>query len=207
MGIVVDAQRRAVFEDHASRPLDLNRQGLERVSQPADFELLPIKGAGLDRPAIVIRHDLVLFVTPTDEGAFVGELGPWLVAGGRKIGRTPIKRDVEFRIGEARARDDRLVIPRQETLHLAKPRDLDRSEIIFEEPARGFFISRPHARAAPADFPQRVENRAVIARLLDAAKDLAAGLVSDESSEVIVRRPAGNVAPLDWLELSIRKLE
>src|SRR5205807_9686714 len=136
----------------------------------------------------------------------VGKLGPWLVAGGRKIGRTPIKRDVEFRIGEARARDDRLVITRQETLRLAEPRDLDRSEIIFEEPARALFISRPHARAAPADFPQRVENRPVIARLLDVAKDLAAGLVSHESSEVIVRRPDGNDAPLVWLGMCLGTL-
>src|SRR5207237_9050047 len=113
-------------------------------------ELLSIKGAGFDRPAIVIRHDLVLFVTPADEGAFVGKLGPWLVAGGRKIGRTPIKRDVEFRIGEARARDDRLVITRQETLRPAEPRALDRSEIIFAATARGLLRRWPQPRPPPA---------------------------------------------------------
>src|SRR5262249_30676497 len=71
VGIVIDAQRRAVFEDHAGRALDLNRQRLEWIPEPAEYELLSIECPGLDRAAIVIRHDLVLFVPPADKDALV----------------------------------------------------------------------------------------------------------------------------------------
>jgi hypothetical protein len=52
--IVVDAQWRAVFEDHASRTFNLDREQIEWILQPADFKSLAIEGAGLDGAAVMI---------------------------------------------------------------------------------------------------------------------------------------------------------
>src|SRR5262249_9524515 len=111
VGIIMEAQGRAVFEDHPRRALDLNRERLEGVPEPADFELLSIKRARLDGAAIVVGHDLAVLVAAPDQRALVGKVaGTWLVAGSHKIMRTPVEGHVKFRIGKTRALDDRLVI-------------------------------------------------------------------------------------------------
>ena len=82
----------------------------------------------------------------------------------------------------------------------------DKGHIVVDDGVRLFFESAGNAGNPLVilngfclfqDFKYLAENRPVIARLLDVAKDLAAGLVSRESREVIVTRPAGNLAPLD----------
>src|SRR3979411_1747964 len=57
--IVADAQRRAVLEDHACRALDLDRDQVERILDPADLELLAVERPGLDGAAVVVGHELV----------------------------------------------------------------------------------------------------------------------------------------------------
>jgi len=72
-------------------------------------------------PAVVIRHELVLLVEPSDLHAFIGKwLGAGAVARGNEVVRTAVKRHVEFRTGKARALDDRLEISRHESLRLAR---------------------------------------------------------------------------------------
>jgi hypothetical protein len=71
MRVVIDAQRRAVFEDDSPRAFNLNGEQIEWILQPADFKLLAIERAGLNSPAVIIRDDLVLLVTSTDACALV----------------------------------------------------------------------------------------------------------------------------------------
>jgi hypothetical protein len=87
--VVVDPQRGAVLEDHARRALDLNRQRLERIPEPADFELLAVERACFDGAAIVIGHDLAVLVAASDLRALVGKgVGAGLVpAATRSRGR------------------------------------------------------------------------------------------------------------------------
>src|SRR5262249_18319853 len=160
VGVVVDAQRRAVFEDHPCRALDLNCERLEGIPDPADFELLSIERACLDGAAIVVRHDLAVFVAAPDQRALVGKgAGTRRVAGGYKIMRTPVERHVKFRIGKARALDDRLVVAGQEPLRFAETADLYRPKIVLEEAARGPLVGRPRPGRAPADPPERPLDR------------------------------------------------
>src|SRR5262249_36284361 len=144
VGIVVEAQRRAIFEDHLRRALDLNRERLEGIPEPADFELLSIERARLDGAAIVVGHDLAVLVAAPDQRPLVGEVaGPRLVAGSGKIMRSPVEGDVKFGIGKARALDDRLVIAGQKALRFAETGDLHRAKIVLEEAARSFLVAWP----------------------------------------------------------------
>src|SRR5262249_57559533 len=107
--------------------LDLYRQRLERMPEPADFELLPIERPALDGAAIMVRHDLALFVQSTDERALVGKrIDAGFVSGGHEIVRPPVERNVKFGIGKARALDHRLVIDGEKPLALAGPWDMHR---------------------------------------------------------------------------------
>ena len=136
--IVVDAQRRAILEDHARRAFDLDREQVERILEPADFKFLAIERAGLDCAAVVVRHQLVLLVAATDPHTLVWKCnGAGLVAGRDQVRRAAVERDMEFRIGKARALNDRLEIAGQKSLGLAQPRDAHRLKILFEEGASG----------------------------------------------------------------------
>ena len=109
--IVVDAQRRAVLEDHAPRAFNLDREQVEWILEPADFKFLAIERAGLDGAAVVVRHELVLLVAAADPRTFVWKCsGAGLVAGCDQVTRAAVERDMEFGIGKARARNDRLEI-------------------------------------------------------------------------------------------------
>src|SRR6266849_4689095 len=131
MRVVVDAQRRAVLEDHARRALDLDRERVEWIFEPADFKLLAIERTRFDGAAIVVRNDLVVLVAPPDQRAFVWKrLRSELVAGGNEVARTSVERDMEFRIGKARALDDRLVITGQKAFDLAQTHDAHGRKIL-----------------------------------------------------------------------------
>ena len=160
VGIVIDPQRRAVLEPDAGRALDLDRQRLERIPDPADLQLLAIERAGLDGGAVVIGHQLVLLVAAIDGGP-VGHLAvrPDRPAVDQQIGRAPIERDVEFRAGKARAVDHRLVIAGEQAPALADAGDRDRTEILLEEGLR-LRIASPAANARLRGRPARARHRA-----------------------------------------------
>src|SRR5262249_17813440 len=186
----------AVFEDHPRRALDLNCERLERIPEPADFELLSVERACLDGAAIVVRHDLAVLVAAPDQRALVGKGGRTRrVAGSHEIMWTSVERDVKFRIGKARALDDRLVITGQKALRFAEPRDLHRAKIILEEAARGLLVGRPRRGRAPADLTERAVDRPLVVGALGVAKGLAAHLESRERGKVIVGRPAVDSNP------------
>ena len=57
--VVVDAQRRAVLENHARRAFHLDCEQVQWILEPADFKLLAIECAGLYGAAVVARlHQL-----------------------------------------------------------------------------------------------------------------------------------------------------
>src|SRR5262245_30149828 len=205
--IVADAQRRAVLEDHAPGALDLDAEQVERILEPADLELLPVERAGLDGAAVVVRHQLVVFVAATDPRALVRKCErAGLVAVGDEVARPPIERDGEFGAGKARARDDRLEIAGQESGGLAKPRDTDGLKILFEEDAGGIRILRPQAYRLAADVPQGFGDCCAIVGATCLAQGLTTRLVGGEGGEVIVGRPARELAPFERLELAACEL-
>src|SRR6516165_729048 len=144
--VIVDAQRRAVLQDYPSGTLNLDCQQVERILEPADLELLAVESAGLDRAAIVVGHELVFFVEPTDPHAFVWKrVGARLVTGCNQVTRPAVHRDIEFRTGRARAANDWLEVTGQQSLGLTQARDTHGLKILFEEGASGIAILRPHA--------------------------------------------------------------
>jgi len=146
MGIVVDAQRRAVFEDDAPRAFDLKGEQIEWILKPADFKFLAIERAGLNSATVVVRHQLVLLVTAADPWALVWKcFRAGLVTDCDQVGWAAVKRNVEFGTRKARTLNDRLVIPGQETLCFAQTRDAHGLKILFEEGASGIRMLRPEA--------------------------------------------------------------
>ena len=111
MRIVVDAQDGAVFEPDARRALDLREQHVDRVAQPADFQMPAVERAVLDLAAVVIRHDLAAADAAADVDALAGKRSPSLRRpDDHEIGRPAIQRRGELAGRHARAVDDRLVI-------------------------------------------------------------------------------------------------
>ena len=76
---------------------------------------------------------------------FGNAIGAGLVAGSDQVTRPAVERDMEFGIGKARARNDRLEIAGQKSLDLAQTRDAHGLKILFEEGASGIRILRPQA--------------------------------------------------------------
>jgi hypothetical protein len=144
MRVVVDAQRRAVFEDDAPRAFNLNGEQIEWILEPADFKFLAIERAGLNSATVVVRHQLVLLVTAADPCALVWKcFRAGLVTDCDQVGWAAVKRNVEFGTRKARTLNDRLVVPGQETLCFAQTRDAYGLKILFEEGASGIGILRP----------------------------------------------------------------
>jgi len=109
---------------------------------------------------------------------------------------------VEFRTGKARARDHRLEIAGQQPLALAQARDANGLKVPFEEGARGIRILRLQLDGVAADVPQGSGNLRAIAGALCLARGAAARLIGGERGEMIIGRPARELAPLDRLELA-----
>src|SRR6516225_3203355 len=132
MRVVVDAQRRAILEDHPPRAFNLDREQIEWILEPADFKFLAIEGPGLNSATVVVRHQLVLLVTAADPCALVGKcFRARLVTDCDQIGWAAVKRNVEFGTRKARTLNDRLVVPGQETLCFAQARDAHGLKILF----------------------------------------------------------------------------
>jgi hypothetical protein len=142
--IEADAQRRAVLEDHAPRAFNLDREQVGRIPEPADFESLTVERAGLDRTAVVIRHQSVILGAATDPHTLVRKYnGAGLVPRSDQVPRSTVERDWEFGAGKARARNNWLKIAGQKSLGLAQARDANGLKILLEEDASGICILRP----------------------------------------------------------------
>ena len=200
--IVADAQRRAVLEDHARRAFDLDREQVERILEPTDFESLPVERAGLDGAAIVIRHDLIVGGAAADARAFVRKCnGGGAVTGGDQITGTSVDRDVEFGTGKARARDNRFEIAGQQPVDLAQARDANGLKVPFEEGARGIRVLWPQIHGVAADVPQGSGDLRMIGAP-QLVRGAAARLIGRERGEMIIGGPARELAPFDRLELA-----
>src|SRR5215467_416943 len=146
MRVVVDAQRRAVFEDDAPRAFNLKGEQIEWILKPADFKFLAIERAGLNSATVVVRHQLVLLVTAADPCALVGKcFRAGLVTDCDQVGWAAVKRNVEFGTRKTRTLDDRLVVAGQETPCFAQARDAHGLKILFEKGASGIRMLRPEA--------------------------------------------------------------
>src|SRR6266566_7677842 len=111
MRVVVDAKRCAILEDNAPGAFYLHREQVGWILEPADFKFLPIKSARLDRAAVVVWRELALPVEATNPCPLIGKrIGPRFTASYDQVTRTAVDWDVEFRIGKARALNDRLEI-------------------------------------------------------------------------------------------------
>jgi hypothetical protein len=87
--------------------LNLDGEQIGWILEPADLKFLAIKRAGLDRASVVVRDELAILIAATDPHALVWKrIGPRLVAGCDQVTRTAVERDMEFRIGKARALND-----------------------------------------------------------------------------------------------------
>ena len=148
VGVVVDAQHRAVLELDARRALDVDEEGVDRILEPADLQMPPVERAVLDLRAVVIEH--ALLADPAVDLALVGE-GTLLAScapGHEQIARTAMHRHGVFRGRNARAGDDRLVIAGEEALLLADLGDAEGQEIL------------PRRRRAPPSSPAGTVARA-----------------------------------------------
>src|SRR4051794_31255332 len=200
---VADAQRRAALEDHARRANDLDRDQVERILDPADLELLAVECAGLDGAAVMIRHDLVVLGAAADAPALVRKRGrTLLVALGDQVARPAVDRHRKFRSGKARAGDDRFVITGHQTLALAQAGDAHGLKVLLEEGARGSGILRLERERLAADIRQGAEDQSALVAARLSARGAAAGLVGGEGGEMIVGRPARELAPFERLELA-----
>ena len=116
VGVVGDAQRRAVLKNNAPGALKLNCEDIERILEPADFKPLPIERAGLDGTAVIVSNKLVLLVEATNPAFIWKGDGAGLVAGGDQVRRTAVEREMKDSIGKSRALNDRLEITSQKTV-------------------------------------------------------------------------------------------
>src|SRR5262245_64463734 len=135
---VVDSQRCAILQDDAPRAFNLKGEQIEWILEPADFELLAIERPGLNSATVMVRHELVVFVTAADPCALVWKcLRAGLVAECDQVGWAAVNRHGEFGTRKARTLNDRLVVPGQETLCFAETRNAHRLKTLFEEGAGG----------------------------------------------------------------------
>src|SRR5262249_381596 len=171
---------------------------LERVGEVADLKLLAVERSVLDRQPIVIRLELLLVVEPAD-GTAVGKdkacllltlvlILDRLLTLDDEIGRPPVERKMELRIGHARAVDDRLVGAGQEPAVFAKLGDPHRTEVILEEGARLVALERDGPWHASADVLERGCHRPRVAQLALPVEYLAAGLERRIGGAMIVAR-------------------
>src|SRR6516225_7934231 len=94
VSIVGDAQHRSVFQSHPGRALDLNHQSIRRIFDPADLEMLAVKGAVEDLATIVVGHEFAAGCTPQRLSS-VGKPGADAVWRRHQIARATVDRDFE----------------------------------------------------------------------------------------------------------------
>jgi hypothetical protein len=151
----------------------------------------------------MIRHQIVVLGATTDAAALVRKRGrALLVAIGHQIARTAVDRHRKFRTGKARARNHRLIIAGHQTFALAQARDAYGLEVLLEEGTRGGGILRLERERLAADIGQGSEDLSALVAARLSAPGAATGLIGRERGQMIVGRPAREVAPLERLELA-----
>src|SRR5262245_33962238 len=208
MRVVVDAQRRAVFEDDAPRAFNLKGEQIEWILKPADFKFLAIEDAGLNGAAVVVWHELVVLVATTDRRTFVWKcIGAWPLAGRDQVRRAAIEWDMEFGIGKARALNNRLEITGKKSLAFAQTRYAHWLKILLEEDASSVRVLRMQVYSFAADVPQRAMDRPVVVGARTFAQSLAACPIRCECGQVIIGPPVRELGPIDRLELAVREFQ
>ena len=115
----------------------MDEERVDRILQPADFQIAAGEHAVVDRGAVVERHELalrpaLLFLAVAGGGSARHRHA----AARQQVRRLAIERIVVAIALAARAVDDRLVIAGDETVRRAERRDADRAEVLLEEGAR-----------------------------------------------------------------------
>src|SRR5262245_45741541 len=163
VGVIVDAQRSTVFQDHPCRALDLDRHGVEGVTNPADFQPLAIERAVLDREPVVVGLKLLLVVEAVNDRAVREHSGGQLLARHQEIAWAAVEWHRELRTREPRTLDDRLVISCEQPGFLAELGNPYRPEIVLEKRARLVRFHGTSHHSLPAGTLQRRKHRTVFA--------------------------------------------
>src|SRR6185503_21304 len=136
MGVVIDANGRAVVEADPRRTLDLREQQVGLFLQKADFETAAFNRAVLDLGAIVIGHQLAA-ADLAEDLALVRQAGRALRgAADEQIGRPAIDRHLVDLVLRPRAVDDGLIIAGDKALAFAKSRNAQGEKMLLEESLR-----------------------------------------------------------------------
>src|SRR5262249_47912552 len=147
---------------------------------------------------LILARTLILFCTLI----LVGTL-----ALNHEIGRPPIERHMELRVGHARAVNDRLIVAGEQSARFAKLGDPHWAEVFLEEGARLVTLERASARHSLADVFEGAGDRPRIAELTLPVEHLAARLEGRKGGAMIVTGPAVELGPLDRFKLAIRDLQ
>ena len=203
MGIVIQTKQSAVLQPHPRRPLDFDQHCFERISEPADFEVLSVERAVLNGAAVVVRLDLAFRVEPP-YSCTVWKTGACrLLAIDQEIARAPINRPLEFGIWKPRSVDDRLIITGEEPRRFTSSGDPNGPEILFKEYARLTGAGSLCSDGAPANVQETVVDGPRVERSFDGEKRLATREKGREGHSVIIGRPAIEIGPFDRLELGV----
>src|SRR5262249_28854642 len=109
--VVIDSERRAVFQDYTPRAFDLHREQVGRIFEPTYLEFFAIEGAGLNGRPVVIRDELPPPVAATDPRMPIWKrVGSRLSASYEQVRRAAVNRYMKFLIRKARALNDRLKV-------------------------------------------------------------------------------------------------
>ena len=201
MGVVIDADRRAVRQSDPRRALDLREQQIGLVLQPADFEAAAVDRAILDLGAVVIGHelaaaDLAIDLRPCSAARPKPGCSRWT---NRFDGPAIDRRRCRPRSASASRRRIGLVIAGDKALAFAEPRDAQ---------AAGNAPRRTPCALAPSDSSRPLAMRQGSRSECPAPSDsaggpllrrdrLAAGAKRLVSREMIVLAPAGDIGPGD----------
>ncbi|MCZ7657423.1 MAG: hypothetical protein M5U07_05980 [Xanthobacteraceae bacterium] len=201
--IVGEAQHDPVLQAHACRSLQLDRQRLAMVLDPADLEATAVERAVEDLAAVVVAHELAVGHFPLRCPA-IGKAGTLSVGWRHQVVRTPVDRHPEDAGRNPRSLHDRLVVAGQEPRALAEPRDAQRTEVALEEPPRRLPRERAGGKRPAARLIQGKAHRPRLARRRRGADERPAACAErGEGGRVIVPRPSLERVPRDRLELRL----
>jgi hypothetical protein len=73
MRVVIDAERSSILEDDARRTLNLYREQVGWILEPADFKFLAIERAGLNGASVVVRDQLPFLIAASNPRTLIWE--------------------------------------------------------------------------------------------------------------------------------------
>ena len=168
---------------------------VERILEPADFELRPSSAPSSIARAVVIRHDLASWRCrrPIFSPLLGRRRRPACLPPRQQIARRAVERNVEIPVGKARALDDRLVIAGERSPSASPSGEIRTGRKFSSKNARASpgLLGAPATRLAgrPRAAPP-IDRPAVARRPLAARNGLAAGQEGREGGDVIVVGPA-----------------